>query len=62
VKRWKEDMFKPYEELSEEDKDKDREIAMMVLRVMIKHYDLVPKEGTVEESIGSIGTMRTEWP
>jgi len=43
LNRWKADMFKPYNELSEEDKDKDREIAMIVLRVLAKYYDLVPK-------------------
>lgn len=63
LKRWKEDMFKPYSELTEEEKDKDREIAMMVLRIMVKHYDLVPKETPIGESSGGfIGTMRTEWP
>ena len=63
LKRWKEDMFKPYGELTKEEKDKDREIAMMVLRIMIKHYDLVPKESPVGESIGgSTGKMRTVWP
>ena len=43
LNRWTADMFKPYNELSEEDKDKDREIAMIVLRVLAKYYDLVPK-------------------
>lgn len=63
LKRWKEDMFKPYGELPEEEKDKDREIAMMVLKVLIKHYDITPKESPVGESIGgSIGKMRTVWP
>jgi len=42
LNRWA-GMFKPYNELSEEDKDKDREIAMIVLRVLAKYYDLVPK-------------------
>jgi len=63
LKRWKEDMFIPYSELSEEDKDKDREIAMMVLRLILKHYELTPKESPVGESIsGGLGTMRKEWP
>ncbi len=38
LKRWKEDMFKPYSELSEEDKDKDREWAMKVLKIFAKYY------------------------
>lgn len=63
VKRWEEDMFKPYSELSEENKDKDREIAMMVLRVLVKHYDLVPKTEMKESNTNvHIGKMRTEWP
>ena len=63
LKRWKEDMFKPYSELSEENKDKDREIAMMVLRVLVKHYDLVPKTEMKESNTNvHIGKMRSEWP
>jgi len=63
VKRWEEDMFKPYSELSEEDKDKDREIAVIVLRVLAKYYDLVPKTEIKESNINAhIGKMRTEWP
>lgn len=63
LKRWKEDMFKPYSELSEEEKDKDREIATMVLKVIIKHYDLSPKETPLGETLNNnTKNMRTDWP
>ena len=35
-KRWEEDSFKPYENLTEEQKDMDREWAKKVLKVIEK--------------------------
>lgn len=37
--RWKEKSFKPYEELTEEQKDMDREWAGKVLKIVKKHQD-----------------------
>ena len=34
VKRWKENSFKPYKDLSEEQKDMDREWARKVLKIV----------------------------
>jgi len=39
-KRWKKDSFKPYEELSEEQKDMDREWAEKVLKIVKKYKDI----------------------
>ena len=36
-KRWKEDSFKPYKDLTEEQKDMDREWAEKVLKI-VKNY------------------------
>ena len=37
AKRWKENSFKPYKDLSEEQKDMDREWAEKVLKIVKKH-------------------------
>ena len=38
-KRWEEDSFKPYKELTEEQKDMDREWAEKVLKIVKKYKD-----------------------
>ena len=39
AKRWKKNSFKPYKDLSEEQKDKDREWAEKVLKIVNKYKE-----------------------
>lgn len=40
-KRWKEECFKPYDDLTEEMKDFDREWAEKVLKIVKKYKDIL---------------------